>query len=81
MRKQLDQLKSMQSETEKKSEAFSKEMHKKLALYKKCLLQATTHKKMVDEVTSEIDMMTKEIDEFFKPLFMAYQKKTTVSLK
>lgn len=56
-------------------------MHVKLTLYKKCLLQAITNEKMISEITTEIDMMGREMNEYFKPLFASYQNKKPISLK
>jgi hypothetical protein len=39
--------------------SFSSDINKKLALYKKCLLQTVAHNKLVKEVESELDLMDK----------------------
>lgn len=60
---------------------FSKDCHKKLGLYKKCLLQTVSHTKLIEEVSNELDLMNKEMEEYFKPLYNAYKTKKKISVK
>lgn len=49
-----DGLKKSNQEIEKKMNNISKDTHKKLAIYKKCLLQTVSHSKLMEEVSNEL---------------------------
>lgn len=77
----LKKLKESNTQIESKMSSFSKDCHKKLALYKKCLLQTVSHTKLIDEVQNELGLMDKEMEQYFRPLYNAYKTKKKVSVK
>ena len=61
--------------------AIPKEVHKKLAIYKKSLLQTVSHNKLILEVSSELELMEKEMEDYFKPLYNAFKHKSKTHVK
>lgn len=77
----MDTVKKNSGEIEKRTSEVSAQTHKKLSVYKKCLLQTVSYTKLINEVSGELEMITKEIEDYFKPLYNAFKQKKRILVK